>query len=105
MTPFSSNLPVLFAVTMIGGFGKGMVTTVTLALCTKSVDDSLKSTGMGFYQAIYGIGMSIGPAITGIVSDMFGVAAGFLFAAGIGFVGFLIALIFLDRKKTHTLTQ
>ena len=102
MTPFSSNLPILFAVTMVGGFGKGMVTTVTLALCTKSVDVSLKSTGMGFYQAIYGIGMSIGPAITGVVSDMFGIAAGFLFASGVAFVGFLITLIFLDKKKVKT---
>jgi len=50
---------------------------------------------MGFYQAIYGIGMTAGPAMIGVVVDHFGLAAGFIFAAGVALIGLIVTLIFL----------
>ena len=104
LTPFMPNLLLLFIVTLFGGFGIGMVFTMTLSLCTSEVDDSLKTTGMGFFQAIYGLGITAGPAIIGIVADHFSLTAGYLFAAGVALVGILVSLIFLEKSKAPART-
>jgi len=50
---------------------------------------------MGFFQAIYAIGMFLGPSFTGIISDMLGLAWGFLLTAVLGVMGALIANRFI----------
>ena len=98
LTPFSPNMPVLFIVTFFGGFGVGMVFTMTISLCTSEVDDSLRSTGMGFFQAVNGVGMTTGPVIIGFSADHFGLTVGYLVAAAVAIIGILVSMVFLRRK-------
>jgi predicted MFS family arabinose efflux permease len=101
ITPFMPNLTALFAAALLCGFGIGIVQTITLVLCTAEIDESLKSTGMGFYQAIYGIGMAAGPALVGIVADRLGLVAGYIFAAVVSLAGAVITILFVSENHTE----
>jgi MFS family permease len=81
LTPFSPNLPVLYAISTLSGFGNGISMTLCLSLCTLNIDDNRRSAAMGFFQAIYGIGMFVGPLVTGIISDSANMVWAFIFCA------------------------
>ncbi len=46
---------------------------------------------MGFFQALYGIGMTAGPVFAGWISDQFGMQMGYLSVALLGAAGCLAA--------------
>lgn len=52
---------------------------------------------MGFFQALYGIGMTAGPVFAGWVSELFGMRTGYLSVALVGLFGCL-AVIGWPRK-------
>ena len=59
-----------------------------------------KATAMGFFQAIYGIGMFAGPALTGFLGETFNsLSAGFYTLAGIGFLGLILTLVLFNKAE------
>ncbi|MFO7154073.1 MAG: MFS transporter [Caldicoprobacter oshimai] len=89
--PFIKNIYLLYISQAIGGIGRGLVYPLLMALSIKSVEDSKRATAMGFFQAIYAIGMFLGPAFTGLISDMLGLTWGFVLTAVLGLSGTLIS--------------
>jgi len=88
--PFVKSVPLLYVTQVIGGFGRGMVFPILMGLSIKRVSQEGRATAMGFFQAIYGLGMFIGPTLFGSLSDWAGLSWGFWTA---GFVGLLSALL------------
>jgi MFS family permease len=84
---FSSTLTILFIVQIIGSIGAAILGTLLLALCISDIPPLSRAAAMGFYQAVYGIGMFLGPVITGQISYAFGLNAAFIFTAFIGIIG------------------
>lgn len=97
MTPFVPNLTVLYFVQVFNGIGRAMTFPMLMGLVIQDVDSNLRTTAMGFYQAIYGIGMIIGPILLGAIGDQFGLMAGFVFTGLIGF----IAIVSIWTKGIH----
>ena len=66
-----------------------------------------RATAMGFFQAIYSLGMFGGPIIVGIIGDISGLAGGFLSTGAVGLLGSLLAWRLLpapgiqDRQAPH----
>lgn len=48
-----------------GAVGCLLLNSLLMSLVVQSVNEDKRSTAMGFYQAIYGIGMTLGPIIVG----------------------------------------
>ncbi|MCL2708298.1 MAG: MFS transporter, partial [Defluviitaleaceae bacterium] len=96
-TPFCPNLGALYAVNSATGFAYGVTMAITISLCTRDVEDYRRSAAMGFFQAIYGVGMFIGPVVVGVVSDNIGVNAGFYFAAIAAASGIAASLKFVRK--------
>ncbi len=86
--PFLTNMPQLYVSQIIGGFCLGTVFPLLMGMCIKNVQESMRATAMGFFQAIYGIGMFVGPMVVGFLSDTAGMSWGFWTT---GLVGFLAA--------------
>ena len=97
--PFSPDLWTLYALSIVSGFGSGMSMTVLLSLCTREIEDIRRSAAMGFFQAIYGMGMFIGPVAVGFFSDGFGIIWGFIFAALIAVIGLAGSLLFVENES------
>lgn len=79
--PFIPNLPLLYATQAVNGFAQGMHLPLLLGLAIQTIDPRKRATAMGFYQAVYALGMFSGPFLAGWLNDGFGLAGGFAFGA------------------------
>ncbi|WP_312518341.1 MFS transporter [Anaerospora sp.] len=89
--PFISSLELLYFSQALGGFGRGLVFPLLMGLSIKNFATDKRSTAMGVFQAIYGLGMFGGPVLAGVLSSNFGLAAGFLVTGIIGLTGTCLA--------------
>jgi MFS family permease len=87
--PFTHQLWLLMITQAIAGFGRGLSFPVLMALSIKHMPSDKRATAMGFFQAIYGLGMFIGPVLMGIIGDWFNLRQGFFV---LGVIGCLTAL-------------
>ncbi|SEC31720.1 MFS transporter [Paenibacillus sp. GP183] len=88
--PFTHTLWVLMLTQAIAGFGRGLSFPVLMGLSIKYMTAEKRATAMGFFQAIYGLGMFIGPVLMGVVGDWFQLSQGFLV---LGILGCLTAVL------------
>ena len=93
----SHSLWSLFAVQIIGSIGGAIVGTLLLGLCIRDISAERRATAMGFFQAVYGLGMFLGPFVTGHISHGFGLMAAFIFTGAIGLLGAVLAVLFARR--------
>ncbi|MBQ3879039.1 MAG: MFS transporter [Oscillospiraceae bacterium] len=81
--PLCKSVAPLYVIQFIGGFGKVLVMTLLMADAVKNAVPAVRSTAMGVYQSVYGLGMTVGPIVMGAIlekTDGFGPA--FYFMAG-----------------------
>ena len=91
--PFTNSMTAVFVSTIILGFGCGICMSTLLGFCTITVDEGRRSAAMGFFQAIYGFGMFIGPVITGIFVDWSGLSGGFFASAAFALTGLVLTFL------------
>ncbi len=83
------SLPLLFASQLCIGLGQGISYPVLMGLSIQYVADAERTTSMGLHQAVYAIGMSGGPWLSGLLANaigirpMFGVTAFVCLALGL----------------------
>ncbi len=94
VVPFVNDLSILYLSQIINGFGQGLVFPILMGLSIKNVVHNKRGTAMGFFQAIYGLGMFIGPVLLGIISDLAGINTGFWIIGMIGLIGAFLTLVF-----------
>tara|TARA_A100001037_G_scaffold248710_1_gene231147 strand:+ start:207 stop:1232 length:1026 start_codon:yes stop_codon:yes gene_type:complete len=88
----TTDLVTLGALQTLNGFGRGLMNTVLISLALASAPSAIRATAMGSYQALYAIGMLMGPAVSGPVADAFGIEMVFWVSAGITVFGALLAM-------------
>lgn len=97
---FASNSYMILCGQIIAGFAFAMLNSLLMSECVRGVPAGEKTTAMGIYQAVYGIGMTIGPVYMGRIMDSLGSRTGcLLFAAFVALVA-LIVLCFLFRSQS-----
>ena len=79
-------------------FGSALLNSILLAECVRGVPSGERSTVVGIYQAVYGIGMTAGPMWMGWLLDRASraVSCG-IFAAFVGLTGLLVLLCWKNR--------
>ncbi|NMB25805.1 MAG: MFS transporter [Firmicutes bacterium] len=92
VVPFTTTLQQLYITQALGGLGRGVVFPVLMGLSIKTVPEEKRATAMGFFQAIYALGMFGGPVLVGIIGDISGLTGGFLATGFVGVVGGWLAL-------------
>ncbi len=97
--PFAKSLEILFISQIVGGFTKGALFPLLMGMSIKKIERNKRASAMGFYQAIYSIGMFAGPIIVGISTDLISLKLGFIFTSFIGVLGAFIAGTFLNRTQ------
>lgn len=95
--PLSSSLMMLYITQIIGGFGRGIAFSLLMTFAIQDIENSKRATAMGFFQAIYGIGMFLGPGVVGVVSDLWGMEFAFMIIAALGLLGAVIAKVSLNK--------
>ncbi len=109
--PYTRSLVSLLAVQALLGAGVGLIVPLTMASAVETVPNTKRGAAMGIYQAIYGLGMFLGPVIAGAVIERFsggaatdtipvqGYIANFYVAMAMALAGGVLALIFTSNKK------
>lgn len=100
--PFLPNIYCLYSVQFIGGIGRGMVFPLLMGLCIKHVSVEKRSTAMGFYQAMYSVGVFFGPIVLGYVSNAYSLDIGFYTTGVIGLIA--VIMVSLNRRLREDMT-
>lgn len=89
LTPFSSSLTILYTIQIISGIANAITFPLLMGLAIHNVASNSRTTIMGFFQAMYGVGMIIGPILMGSIGDKFGLITGFIVTGMFGIVAMM----------------
>ncbi len=84
---FVRNIWALIFLQMLTGLSKGLLIPALTSMAIFNIPPQTRSSATAFFQAVYGIGMTIGPILAGWLSDLFNLSVSFCVAAGIAVVG------------------
>lgn len=65
LVPKCTGAAGLFALQFIGGVGRNFIMTTMMAEAVSDIASVQKTTAMGIFQSVYGIGMTLGPILMG----------------------------------------
>ena len=101
--PWAHSVPLLIALRILHGLGRGIVYPVAMGLSIKSVAQEERASAMGIFQAIYALGMFAGPAVSGLVAEGWGLNAVFWSTSVFSLIG--LAFTFLRALRRNPAEQ
>jgi len=93
--PFTHTLSTLLLTQAINGFGQGLAMPILMGLAIAGVPSEKRATAMGFFQAIYSIGMFAGP----LISSRIGLIHGFYTMSVVSLCAAIFTLWWLQEKR------
>jgi len=98
---FAKNSWVILPGQIAIGFAFGLINSLLMSECVKGVPAGEKTTAMGIYQAVYGIGMTIGPVYMGRIMDTLGTTPGCLMlSAFVALVAVFVKCCLFKERST-----
>jgi MFS family permease len=95
--PFTTAMWQLYILQMLCGVANGGMMSLAMACAMENAQPGCRTTTMAVFQASYGIGMTLGPILMGVLVDYFGYMAGFMSMAVLCVVS--IAVVRLKLKS------
>ncbi len=105
LVPFCPSIGWLYVVQIMAGFGRSVTMAMCMGQSILTVADEYRSTAMGTFQAVYAIGIVLGPTIIGFIGQAAGRERGFLVVGAIGLLGSLLGLLLPAPASARTLTR
>lgn len=93
MMPWIPSLGLLYVAQFVGGVGRSMTMPLLMGLSIEQIEIESRSTAMGIFQAVYGVGMVLGPVLLGSVSEMYNISTGFFVIGSIGLLAVVMVAI------------
>lgn len=75
--PFTVSMPQIYAMQALAGVANSLTMSVLLGACVEHIPASSRATAMGFFQAVYGLGMTLGPILMGFLIEHTGMSHAF----------------------------
>jgi len=96
--PFCTFMPAVYVLQFLSGLGENFISVLTMALSVRYVLAHMRGSAMGYYQAVYSLGMSAGPIVMGYLVEYMGYSHSY-FIIGLVSVGsaFLAYTTFPDK--------
>ena len=98
LVPAVGRVPVILVLQVLPGMATGILFSYATSEAMQGIPKEKKSTAMGFFQAVYAIGMTTFPMFTGSIVSAGGMEAGYLVLAGIAILGIIIAKVYYIRE-------
>jgi len=96
--PITGSAAQIFMISVLAGVGYSLTYNLMMGLCVRDIAADKRSAAMGFFQAAYGIGMTLGPIFMGWVTGAFSLNTGFYIMAAIAAVAAVGALVNMRKK-------
>ena len=81
LTPLAGGLVLLALTQIVASLGRGACIPTLMSLAIRPLPGHERASGMGVFQALYSIGMFVGPPLGGIIADSLGLPAVFVAVA------------------------
>ncbi len=105
MMPFIQVVYMLFILQIIAGFFMGLILPLMMGQSFKNIPREKRGTAMGFYQAIYGIGMVSGPYAVGLITRYGNIKAGYAAVLIICIAAAVLTYIYGSRERKNGLVK
>lgn len=102
--PLIRQVPLLCLAQILGGFSFASLLSLFMSGAVEGVPQEKRSTAMGFFQAVYGIGMAFGPTLMGVMVQRAGMQMAYWAMAALCAVDG-IAVCWLLSKKSFACGQ
>ncbi|WP_052737648.1 MFS transporter [Bacillus sp. SA1-12] len=99
--PFVSNLQWLYVTQALNGYAQGMTIPLLMGMAIQTISLSKRATAMGLFQAIYALGIFLGPFVAGMFSQMVNFSAVFYLAGAVGLIGMMLSIAW-GRKQLNS---
>lgn len=94
MLSMTKSIPLILLFQFIAGFGQAIISSVTMASCSKELPDNMRATAMGAYQSLYSLGLTFGPIVMGyLVGSFAGYSIPFGVMCGVGLLSSLSVFV------------
>lgn len=93
----SPNLLILAQI--LAGMSTGIIFSFATSEAMKNVPVEKRSTAMGYYQAIYAVGMTVVPMFSGIISESYGLDMAFYIEGTVAVLATLAVIVLFHQKK------
>jgi DHA1 family multidrug resistance protein-like MFS transporter len=100
LIPFVDRFEWLCLTQAFNGLALGLTFPLLMGMSIHEIVQEKRATAMGFYQAVYAIGMFLGPFLAGELIESFGLSSGFFLAAIIGGIGALLSLLWNKSEQS-----
>ncbi len=100
--PLSAFMTELYFWQGIAGLANGGIITLVMAFALQGVDRAYKATVMGTFQALYAVGMTLGPMLMGTLVDAWGYTAGYW---GMALLPVAAAAAIVIRSRVQKMSQ
>ena len=102
LVPTVNSVSIIFILQILPGMSTGILLSYLTSEAMKEVPVFQKSTAMGLFQAVYAIGMSVFPILTGKIEESISIQTGYFVLAGISVLGILASIIYYHFKQVNT---
>lgn len=92
--PVVRSIPIIIIFQILPGMSTGILLSYVTSEAMKGVPPEQKSTAMGFFQAVYAIGMTTFPMFTRKIADAAGIQYGYWMLAGIAAAGSVLTMCY-----------
>lgn len=103
LQPLAPTLTVLLGIVFFSGLARGTAVSLMLGLVIMPFPYEKQAAAMGFYQALYSLGIILGPTIAGAVMQTGGLAMGFYVIGLLGLMAPLVGLALIREKRALAL--
>lgn len=103
--PFVQFPILLFTAQILAGFFMGLILPLMMGQCLKNIPKEKKGTAMGFFQAVYGIGMVLGPSAVGLITRYGNIKAGYLVVLAICIIAAMLTYMYGREDRKNGLAQ
>ncbi|WP_078409851.1 MFS transporter [Priestia abyssalis] len=97
--PIISRLDLLYVTQAFNGFFQGMTIPLLMGMAIQQVSNRKRATAMGFFQAIYALGIFFGPFIAGIFSNETEFKIVFYLAALLAIIGTGLSMVWYKQER------
>jgi MFS family permease len=98
--PFTAQMPVLMFLQVTYGIGRGLLMTTLMALSIRNVPNKHQATAMGVFQAVYAVGMLVGPLLSGVLGSKFGLPSVFNLMASTSILIIILASLPIFSRRS-----
>tara|TARA_Y100001978_G_C23673033_1_gene424878 strand:+ start:206 stop:1360 length:1155 start_codon:yes stop_codon:yes gene_type:complete len=100
ITPLFENLFLLIFLRLIGGIGGGIIFSSCMSSIVRGFQENYQASAMGIFQAVYAIGMFLGPILSGVIGSNINLESVFIFSSSITLP--IILISFFIKKEELT---